>query len=116
MSEAKFPEPGDWDYEDPSDSSCGRYCHPDGCADNHPTFTYQIIGPDWADDDWGSARCVSKQHAALMASAPDLYAALVDACEEIAALRHYANNNGGMIDEEKFVEGLAALAKARASQ
>jgi hypothetical protein len=38
------------------------------------------------------------------------------ACEEIYDLRRYANNHGGMIDCEKFTEGLAALAALPPSQ
>jgi hypothetical protein len=55
---------------------------------------------------------ILEANARLIAAAPDLYEALTLACEQIADLRHFANSNGGMIDEEQFTEGLAALAKA----
>lgn len=46
---------------------------------------------------------------ALIAQRAALVEALKLACEEIKDLRNNANNHGGMIDEENFVEGLAAL-------
>ena len=49
---------------------------------------------------------------AILAQREALLEALKDACDEIRDLRRYANNRGGMIDEENFVEGLAAIALA----
>lgn len=45
---------------------------------------------------------------------PDLIVALKYACDEIAELRRYANNHGGMYDHVEYREGLAALDKAGA--
>lgn len=51
----------------------------------------------------------------LFAAAPELLVRLKEACDQIAELSHYANNHGGMIDEQEFVEGRAAIAKAEAA-
>lgn len=51
-------------------------------------------------------------NAHLIASAPDLLEALQEACEIIQDLNRELNNHGGMIDDETFPEGLAAIAKA----
>ena len=62
----------------------------------------------------GPVECAaSRANAHLIAAAPDLYAALVEACEEILHLRNYANNHGGEYPIEDFTEGLAALTLAR---
>lgn len=62
----------------------------------------------------GSARAGEDcANAHLIAAAPALYEALKEACEVIKDLSRYANNNGAMIDDETFAEGLAALAQAR---
>lgn len=53
--------------------------------------------------------------ARLIATAPELLERLVEACDIIRDLSKYANNNGGMLDEEGFVEGLEAISKASPS-
>lgn len=55
----------------------------------------------------------ARANAHLIAAAPELYAALETAIEEINHLRKFAGDNGAMIDDTDFVEGIAALAKAR---
>lgn len=55
----------------------------------------------------------AESNARLLAAAPDLLAALEAACEEIKYLRDWANNHGAMYDEERFTEGLVAIAKAK---
>ncbi|NKC47600.1 hypothetical protein HED54_14740 [Ochrobactrum anthropi ATCC 49188] len=55
----------------------------------------------------------ARANASLIAAAPDLYEALEAAIEEINHLRKFAGDNGAMIDDTDFVEGIAALAKAR---
>lgn len=55
----------------------------------------------------------TEANAHLIAAAPELYAALEAAIEEINHLRKFAGDNGAMIDDTDFVEGIAALAKAR---
>ncbi|KAB2712834.1 hypothetical protein F9K88_07710 [Brucella intermedia] len=52
-------------------------------------------------------------NAHLIATAPELYEALETAIEEINHLRKFAGDNGAMIDDTDFVEGISALAKAR---
>lgn len=54
-----------------------------------------------------------REDANLVVAAPELYAALEAAIEEINHLRKFAGDNGAMIDDTDFVEGIAALAKAR---
>lgn len=80
-----------------------------------------------ADHISGITRDEAAANASLIASAPDLLAerdrlrevnsvllaALEAACEEIKYLRDWANNHGAMYDEERFTEGLAAIAKAK---
>lgn len=50
--------------------------------------------------------------ARLIAAAPELLEALQEACETIQDLNRELNNHGGMIDDETFPKGLAAIAKA----
>lgn len=58
----------------------------------------------------GSGRVDANAH--LIAAAPDLLAALKDAADEVEDLRKYANNHGGMIDDERCDYARAAIAKA----
>lgn len=48
----------------------------------------------------------------VLAAAPELLEALQEACETIQGLNRELNNHGGMIDDETFPKGLAAIAKA----
>lgn len=50
--------------------------------------------------------------ACLIATAPELLERLREACDMIVELTRFANNNGGMFDEEDFPEGRAAILKA----
>lgn len=94
MTETKFT-PGPWDVEEmPS----GRVTVTAGqffiCGDEN---SYGVIDAN----------------AHLIAAAPELYEALETAIEEIKHLRKLAGDNGAMIDDTDFVEGIAALSKAR---
>lgn len=60
-----------WDYEDPCDAGCWRPCTPDGCHDDHPSGTFEVIGPSWSKDDL-MPRLNDERHAQLMAAAPAL--------------------------------------------
>lgn len=46
-------------------------------------------------------------------AAPDMYAALKDAVEEVEYLLRWANNNGGSFDSETCEYGRSALSRAR---
>ena len=58
----------------------------------------------------------AEANARLIAAAPELLEALEKAVEEIEDLRKYANNHGGMLDDERCDYARAAIAKARGVQ
>lgn len=55
----------------------------------------------------------TEANARLIASAPDLLAALEEAVSEVESLRGFVNSHGGMIDDENCDYGRAAIARAK---
>lgn len=100
MSEAKFT-PGPWEWVKSKNDNWSSYDLSPG-----------ILTKDTADGTTFGDE-IDRANASLIAAAPDLYEALEAAIEEINHLRKFAGDNGAMIDDTDFVEGIAALAKAR---
>lgn len=60
----------------------------------------------------GFASLDGVNNATLIAAAPDMLKALFEAADEVEELRRYANNHGGMIDNERCDYARAAITKA----
>jgi hypothetical protein len=114
--------PGPWHSRSFADDLSVYVDDADGCwlrvayVDNG----YQFFRDDYTlkgEERRAKSESIRRANSNLIAAAPDLYAALKEACEEIEGLRFALNNRGGgMIEEEKFELGLAALAKARGGE
>lgn len=83
-------------------------------ADDYGYWYHRIIaGHGHSGNGFDICGIINPHDAHLMSAAPELYAALETAIEEINHLRKFAGDNGAMIDDTDFVEGINALAKAR---
>lgn len=101
----------------------------DGCVDGfvcdsgfHNGPGCETCGDSWCEHctkpedidacDGGVELQAVRARARIRDAAPELLEALQEACEIIQDLNRELNNHGGMIDDETFPKGLAAIAKA----
>lgn len=74
--------PGPWEVEDPHDGACWSSCTENGCPEDHPTGTFEVLGPGYTDE---GDRIWNFNDAILMACARDFLPRMLHEIETLRA-------------------------------